>query len=32
MELFNEFERQLASPADDTGIEKPARPVPMRKA
>ena len=32
LELFNEFERQLASPADDTDIEKPSRPVPMRKA
>lgn len=28
---FTELERQLASPAGDTGIEAPARPVPKRR-
>jgi Fic family protein len=30
LEIFTDFERRLGSPADDTAIEKPSRPVPMR--
>jgi Fic family protein len=30
LDVFTDFERQLGSPADDTAIEKPSRPMPMR--
>jgi DNA-binding transcriptional regulator GbsR (MarR family) len=30
LDIFTDFERQLASPADDTESEKPSRPVPFR--
>jgi hypothetical protein len=31
IDVFTALERQLASPADDTQIEPPARPVPARR-
>jgi hypothetical protein len=31
LDLFTSLERALASPAGDTAIEPPARPVPRRR-
>ena len=31
IELFSAFERQLSSPAGDTNVEPPSRPVPSRR-